>query len=71
MGAGFGGWFSAYEATKFPMVLVIRRCGYFSQKKIRLNRSHSSAKHDRRDDKRYARSSMVVTHAGRIFLMNV
>ena len=58
-GAGFGGWSSAFKATESLMVLMIRLSGYLSQKKIRLNRSHSTEKYDQQADKRYVRSSMV------------
>ena len=56
-GAGRGS--SALEVINDLTVELIRCCGYFSQEKTAIKRSHFSEKYDQHGDKQNAQSSTV------------
>ena len=54
-------WSQTIESTKLLMVELTRCLGYFQRGNAVFNRLHSSEKCDQQEDKRYARSSIVLS----------
>ena len=55
-------WSQTFESTKLLMVELTRCLGYFKRENTVFNRSHSSEKCDQDEDKRCARSSIVLSN---------
>ena len=54
-------WSQTFESTKLLMVELMRCLGYFKRENTVFKRAHSSEKCDQDEDKRYARSSIVLS----------
>ena len=54
-------WSQTFESTKLLMVELTRCLGYFKRENAVFNQLHSSVKCDQQEDKRYARSSIVLS----------
>ena len=54
-------WSKTFESTKLLMVELTRCLGYFKRGNAVFNRLHSSVKCAQQEDKRYARSSILLS----------